>query len=709
MVATRTIVLGGALALIGQQSIAQTDSAVVFPAKLETKKVSGKELLKSADKDPNAFRIAETIGEAGQPTKTPTFYWPVGQTIRIAVSGGDAATQDLVRTVASEWFSYANLTVDYVGATAPAEVRLLLKVQPGASFSYLGTASLKAPTNGPTMQLSLPPTWPEAEKRRTILHEFGHMLGLIAENKNPNIGNHVNWDKLYAYASVHLKLSKEAVDDYFRPSPDTSYLYNRKPFDPASIMMHSLPPEMFVGLNGLPAKPPTGLSIGDRQFIAQIYPKESAALATFQQAMNTLGNEQAKALSVPFEKAKAAEVEIQKQALEDSLTSRQQPAPSTAPERIDERLKSASERRTEIVAAYMKLPEAERDAAAAQYVKLYQDARKLHDLESRNKAVYGRGDQYAPETYRRIYERSASVCYLSDGVDRLGTCFMIGKDLVLTCNHTLKRGSGGTDYYDKSALKVRFDRGANAFEEEAFPVSDVVFKGTASQIDGVPMDALDFALLEVGPGEKNKLLPSQMNIQPLPIDKDGKKGRDAAVYVIGYPGTGTKTVADNARVFLSFDNPENAQGEYELEARLEAQRLLDEANDRNKDADEDAKEVAVMLATQQGKQLVKSFRSSFRRGASVPLRWYLISGLVGFPPHPAFALDSDTFHGNSGSPVLSRSSSEVTGVLFRGMDDLKVGMVVSYLQHEEAIPIHVILQNWKDEKPEQLAKYGVVF
>jgi hypothetical protein len=288
---------------------------------------------------------------------------------------------------------------------------------------------------------------------------------------------------------------------------------------------------------------------------------------------------------------------------------------------------------------------------------------------------------------------------------------MIGTNLVLTCNHTLEIPDTVNDYYDAGTLKVRFDRGSDPANEEAYPVTGVVFQGREGNIDGVTIEHhLDFALLELGPSEVDQLLPSDKGIKPLRIHNDPKPPRDTAVYVIGYPGkTAIKTVADNARIFLGFNSSYKTQLKYELEMYGERQRLVDKATEDNKDKDETTQLVAVQTATRQGEQLAEVFKKSFRPGVSNPPRWYLISGLVEYPPHPAFVLDSDTYHGNSGSPVFSRQSSEVTGMLFRGMDDKKIDLEVGYLQHEEAIPILVILKNWKENDPQQLTKYNVNF
>lgn len=401
---------------------------------------------------------------------------------------------------------------------------------------------------------------------------------------------------------------------------------------------------------------------------------------------------------------------LQQTALEDAVTPIGTPQPSLTPERLDERIEQTEAVETAIVSGYLSLPDDERDDAAPIFGRAYVEASALVKRESRDKSVYGQNDLYSPETYRQIYERSKSVCYVSSGADRLGTCFMIGTNLILTCDHVLKRSDSPDDYHDIGALRVRFGSGASPDTEEAYSVRSVVFRGTESYVDGVPTHALDFVLLELGRGLATQMLPSQQGIEPLPIDPNSKHPAKTAVYVIGYPGSrGNKTVADNSRIFLGFNNTKEEHIKYSLEAQNEATALLAQAEEKHRKSDEGTRLSAVQIARKEGDQLLKSVETSFRRGRSDPPRWYLLSELMDVPAQPAFALDSDTSHGNSGSPVFSRKSSEVTGVLSRGMPDDKMGLPVGYLQHEEAIPIHVILQNWKEKHPADLAKYGISY
>lgn len=285
---------------------------------------------------------------------------------------------------------------------------------------------------------------------------------------------------------------------------------------------------------------------------------------------------------------------------------------------------------------------------------------------------------------------------------------MVGTDLVLTCDHCLLRPNTITEYFDAGTLNVRFGIGAQPETEEEYKIKEIVFQGKIGAIDGVTTASIDFALLSLKPGTTSGKLPSANEIKPLPINSDHRPTRDTAVYVIGYPGHGNKTVADNSRIFAAFANSDDTKSALELEVLGEAGESISRSLVKgNPPQDTNDLLLQATIAKKEADIMIDKFKTSFKRGTGMPVTWYLISELVCTPAHPAFALDSDTFHGNSGSPVISRLSSEVVGVLFRGEDDRYVGPKASWMHHEEAIPIHVILQNWKDNAPDQPAKYNV--
>jgi serralysin len=114
-----------------------------------------------------------------------------------------------------------------------------------------------------------------AYDRRTILHEFGHLLGLLDEIQNPNAN--IPWrpevqanPPLYIYIS-YISQVKKCPAPLNRPITYQDSLPHYRPFDPTSIMM------ILIGKGYLTEDVSyggaSGLSTHDKEFVAQLYPK----------------------------------------------------------------------------------------------------------------------------------------------------------------------------------------------------------------------------------------------------------------------------------------------------------------------------------------------------------------------------------------------------------------------------------------------------
>jgi hypothetical protein len=99
---------------------------------------------------------------------------------------GSQYMRDMVMRVAPEWTKYANINFEFV-SDPNAEIRISFSPGMGA-WSYIGTDNLNPGIRGQTMNLDS--DWVD---EATILHEFGHMLGLAHEHQNPN-DSPINWN-----------------------------------------------------------------------------------------------------------------------------------------------------------------------------------------------------------------------------------------------------------------------------------------------------------------------------------------------------------------------------------------------------------------------------------------------------------------------------------------------------------------------------------
>jgi|GEM_PF-1665876 len=193
--------------------------------------------------------------------------WQPGQTIKIKFLDGDADAQGKVKRIAGEWTKYANLKFEYVAENEYADIRIGFNVGNYGAWSVLGMKSAYGNTNEQSMRLGPLTAANEASIRRTILHEFGHALGLIHENSSPAAT--ISWDlpKVYKYYNDLNGWSKEEVDEFVIKSPEST---NYSQYDPLSIMHYYVPATLTT--NGIAINEMTDLSIIDIKSINEWYP-----------------------------------------------------------------------------------------------------------------------------------------------------------------------------------------------------------------------------------------------------------------------------------------------------------------------------------------------------------------------------------------------------------------------------------------------------
>ena len=196
--------------------------------------------------------------------------WTNGSTLRVRFLDGDPKLRQRVLRVASEWTRYANVQLEETTA-ADAEIRVSFK-QPGV-WSFVGSDALGVPTDSQTVNFGwLTIDTEEQEFRRAVLHEFGHVLGLVHEYQNPNAD--IPWNK----AAV-LKLmtgppnfwDRQTVEfNLFKKEniPPSSY----RPYDPESIMMLGSFDESYF-TRPFTITQNAELSASDKAFIAKLYPR----------------------------------------------------------------------------------------------------------------------------------------------------------------------------------------------------------------------------------------------------------------------------------------------------------------------------------------------------------------------------------------------------------------------------------------------------
>ena len=187
--------------------------------------------------------------------------WQNQTTLHIRFLNGSAQQKQIVRQFAPQWTEHANLT--FVFDDAPnAQIRIAFNDD--GAWSYIGTDALGIPSNQPTMNFG----W---QDEGVVLHEFGHMIGMIHEHQNPS-ANPIQWNKPVVIQSLSgppnnwdtATIQHNMFDKY-----NQSQL-NGSQFDSASVMLYSFPATWT--LNGFHSEPNEVLSPVDLAFAARVYP-----------------------------------------------------------------------------------------------------------------------------------------------------------------------------------------------------------------------------------------------------------------------------------------------------------------------------------------------------------------------------------------------------------------------------------------------------
>lgn len=220
--------------------------------------------------------------------------WKRSQTIKVCFHTGTRKAQERVIQVAREWMRYANVVFDFEEGGAPRtckgdnseDIKVTFEDNKGW-WSVPGTISRG---QDPSMNLQFfgvdtpmlknGQAAPEGPIRATILHEFGHALGLLHEHQSPNANcdAEIDWDAAYKIGAG-IGWDKGLVDRNFRQLASTTSL-NVTEVDRKSIMHYSLPPTLFKRGKESACYVTENLELSeqDRKFIASIYPKEEAPM-----------------------------------------------------------------------------------------------------------------------------------------------------------------------------------------------------------------------------------------------------------------------------------------------------------------------------------------------------------------------------------------------------------------------------------------------
>ncbi len=222
-----------------------------------------------------------------------TKLWPKDTTLNVVFMGGEPWKHAWVEKVITEQFMpYSNIKFSF-DPSGKKTIRISFDEKQGA-YSAVGTDALNRSLNESTMNLgwldapgsktssgsftwkgqtyTIPPGEPRNNNEigATVMHEFGHAIGMIHEHQNPR-GQTIDWDvdKVYKkFSGPPNKWDKDTINRNILKKYNENQI-NGSDFDPQSIMLYFFPAELTKNGQGTVAN--SNLSQLDKMWMANAY------------------------------------------------------------------------------------------------------------------------------------------------------------------------------------------------------------------------------------------------------------------------------------------------------------------------------------------------------------------------------------------------------------------------------------------------------
>jgi hypothetical protein len=194
-----------------------------------------------------------------------TALWPQFSTVRISLMGMTKEQEKFTKDNINKWAPYINLKLEFT-KELDGDIRIKADNDVSGGYSYFGTAGKQTVGAGePTMEIGFKGGFNEFNAG-TVLHEFGHALGLVHEHQHPDNTLDLDFDRIRTiYAATNQPGS---VDENFAPFDSRDVVSSA--YDQASIMHYSIP-ETYLN-SGHRVEEGNELSEGDKQFARELYP-----------------------------------------------------------------------------------------------------------------------------------------------------------------------------------------------------------------------------------------------------------------------------------------------------------------------------------------------------------------------------------------------------------------------------------------------------
>lgn len=200
--------------------------------------------------------------------------WEINHTLIISFMDGTPERKAEVELFSKEWTKYANINFEFYQTMndipADKNIDVLISFSKKGNNSTIGTdADYQSRKGNNSMSLSQLDNENINLRRSTILHEFGHVLGLIHEHQNIDRTFHLDENKTLDYCKTLYNFSEAQCRINIISTVSGKDYYLSK-YDPSSIMHYSIHPGFFD--NKITFRSNNSLSLLDKVEVAKIYP-----------------------------------------------------------------------------------------------------------------------------------------------------------------------------------------------------------------------------------------------------------------------------------------------------------------------------------------------------------------------------------------------------------------------------------------------------